>query len=78
MPASAVRQESGGPYVLALEEQNTLLGLQNVLVSLPVTVLESGDNHRCGDRPAGPHDAGRVGSNKAVAAGDRVRVNDAV
>ncbi len=78
VPASAVRQESGGPYVLALEEQNTLLGLQNVLVSLPVTVLESGDTTAAVTGPLDHTTQVVVGSNKAVAAGDRVRVNDAV
>ena len=77
VPASAVRQESGGPYVLALEEQNTLLGLQNVLVSLPVTVLESGDTTAAVTGPLDHTTQVVVGSNKAVAAGDRVRVNDA-
>lgn len=77
VPASAVRQDNSRIYVLALEEQNTLLGLQNVVVALPVTVLESGDTTAA---VAGALDHTTqvvVGSNKAVAAGDRVRVNDA-
>ena len=77
VPASAVRQESGGAYVLALEEQNTLLGLQNVLVSLPVTVQESGDATAAVTGPLDHTTQIVVGSNKAVSAGDRVRVNDA-
>ena len=77
VPASAVRQESGGAYVLALEEQNTLLGLQNVLVSLPVTVQESGDTTAAVTGPLDHTTQIVVGSNKAVSAGDRVRVNDA-
>ena len=77
VPTPAVRQDNSHIYVLALEEQNTLLGLQNVLVSLPVTVLESGYTTAA---VAGALDHTTqvvVGSNKAVAAGDRVRVNDA-
>lgn len=77
VPASAVRQDNSRIYVLALEEQNTLLGLQNVVVALPVTVLESGDTTAA---VAGALDHTTqvvVGSNKAVSAGDRVRVNDA-
>lgn len=77
VPASAVRQDNSRIYVLALEEQNTLLGLQNVLVSLPVTVLESGDTTAAVTGALDHTTQIVVGSNKAVAAGDRVRVNDA-
>ena len=74
LPATAVRQDNGGNYVLAVEEQNTLLGLQNVLVSLPVTVEETGDTMVAVSGALDYQTQVVVTSNKAVQAGDTVRI----
>lgn len=74
LPVTAVRQDNGGTYVLAVEEQNTLLGLQNVLISLPVTVQETGDTMVAVSGPLDYQTQVVVTSNKAVQAGDTVRI----
>lgn len=74
LPATAVRQDNGGSYVLAVEEQNTLLGLQNVLVSLPVTVEETGDTMVAVSGALDYRTQVVVTSNKAIQAGDTVRI----
>ncbi len=43
LPASAVHKDNTGCYVLAIEQKATILGQQNIVVSLPVTVVETGD-----------------------------------
>ena len=77
VPAAAVHQDNSGYYLLTIEQQNTILGLQNVVVSLPVTVVETGDTTAA---VSGPVDATAqviVSSTKAVQAGDRVKLHDA-
>ena len=74
LPATAVRQDNGGSYVLAVEEQNTLLGLQNVLVSLTVTVEETGDTMVAVSGALDYQTQVVVTSNKAIQAGDTVRI----
>lgn len=77
LPAAAIHRDNSGCYVLAVEQQNTILGLQNVVVSLPVTVLEEGDTTAA---VSGALDAAAqviVSSTKAVQAGDRVKLHDA-
>lgn len=74
LPATAVRQDSGSVYVLAIEEQNTLLGLQNVLISLPVTVEETGDTMVSVSGALDYETQVAVSSNKAIQAGDTVRI----
>ena len=43
LPATAIQKDSTGTFVYLVEEQSTLLGEQNVLVRLPVTVEAQGD-----------------------------------
>lgn len=43
VPANAVHQSSSGYFVLEVEQKSTILGTQNVVVSLTVTVLDTGD-----------------------------------
>ena len=62
--------------MLAAEAQNTVLGLQNVLVRLPVTVLEEGDTTVSVSGPLDTTTQVVVTSDKSVQAGDRVRIRD--
>lgn len=76
VPVQAVRQDQEGNFVLAVESQDTILGLQNVLVRLPATVEQKGDT---AVSVSGPFDASTqivVTSNKSVQPGDRVRIHD--
>ena len=43
LPATAIQTDSSGMFVYLVEEQSTLLGIQNVLIRLPVTVEAQGD-----------------------------------
>lgn len=43
LPATAIQTDSSGMFVYLVEEQSTLLGTQNVLIRLPVTVEAQGD-----------------------------------
>lgn len=69
--------DNTGRYVLAIEQKATILGQQNIVVSLPVTVVETGDTTAA---VSGALDADTqviVSSTRAVQAGDRVKIHDA-
>lgn len=76
LPSTAIRQDGDGFFVLAAEEQNTILGLQNVLVRLPVTVLEEGDTTTAVSGALDYDTQVVVSSDKFVQAGDKVRIRD--
>lgn len=76
LPSTAIRQDGDGFLVLAAEEQNTILGLQNVLVRLPVTVLEEGDTTTAVSGALDYDTQVVVSSDKSVQAGDKVRISD--
>lgn len=76
LPNTAVRQDNQGQYVLAVEEKNTILGLQNVLVRLSVTVLETGDSTVAVSGALDSQTRIVVSSSKSVQAGDTVRLQD--
>lgn len=76
LPSTAIRQDGDGFFVLVAEEQNTILGLQNVLVRLPVTVLEEGDTTTAVSGALDYDTQVVVSSDKSVQAGDKVRIRD--
>lgn len=76
LPSTAIRQDGDGFFVLAAEEQNTILGLQNVLVRLPVTVLEEGDTTTAVSGALDYDTQVVISSDKSVQAGDKVRIRD--
>lgn len=76
LPSTAIRQDGDGFFVLAAEEQNTILGLQNVLVRLSVTVLEEGDTTTAVSGGLDYDTQVVVSSDKSVQAGDKVRIRD--
>lgn len=76
LPSTAIRQDGDGFFVLAAEEQNTILGLQNVLVRLPMTVLEEGDTTTAVSGALDYDTQVVVSSDKSVQAGDKVRIRD--
>ena len=76
LPATAVRHDSAGDYVLAVEEKSTILGLQNQLVRLPVTVVDQGDSMAAVSGPLDYQTQVVTGSDKPVQAGDKVRLSD--
>lgn len=72
LPATAIQQDSSGTFVYLVEPRSTLLGQQNVLVRLAVTVQAQGD----GQAAVAETLTGQVvtGADKPLAAGDWVRV----
>lgn len=78
VPASALHQDNNGTYVLIVEEKNTVLGLQNVLQRISVTVLESGDSDVAISAALDHETQIVVGSSKTVRAGDKVRIAENV
>ena len=76
LPAAALHQDSSGYYLLAVEEQSTILGVQNVVVALPVTLVESGDTTVAVSGTADASTRVIVSSTRAVQAGDKVKIND--
>lgn len=72
LPATAIQTDSSGTFVYLMEEQSTLLGRQNVLVRLPVTVEAQGD----GMAAVSGSISGQVvtGADKPLSAGAWVRV----
>ncbi|MEG2434923.1 MAG: biotin/lipoyl-binding protein [Ruthenibacterium sp.] len=73
LPASAVHQDNAGAFVYTLEAQNTVLGEQQILVRMPVTVLENGKTLTAVSGALGGA-AVVSGADKPLANGARVKV----
>lgn len=76
LPAVAVHQDNSGTYVLAVEQRSTILGQQYVVISLPVTIVESGDTTMAVSGALDGTTQVITASTKAVQAGDRVKTNE--
>lgn len=72
LPATAIQTDSSGMFVYLVEERTTLLGIQNVLIRLPVTVEAQGD----GMAAVSGSISGQVvtGADKPLSEGSWVRV----
>lgn len=72
LPATAIQTDSSGMFVYLVEERATLLGIQNVLIRLPVTVEAQGD----GTAAVSGSISGQVvtGADKPLSEGSWVRV----
>ena len=68
--------EDQGDFVFAVEEKNTVLGTQNVLVRIPVTVLEVGQSQTSIEGAISPEDSIVVQSTRSLEAGSKVRVKN--
>jgi len=74
LPISAIRSDNSGYFLYVVETRSTVLGLQNVVVRVNVTIVAA-DNDMVAVRGPVSRDSQVItGSNKAVSAGDRVRV----
>ena len=69
-------QDNQGDFVFAVEEKNTVLGTQNVLVRIPVTVLEVGQSQTSIEGAISPEDSIVVQSTRSPEAGSKVRVKN--
>lgn len=76
LPNTAIHQDNQGDFVFAVEEKNTVLGTQNVLVRIPVTVLEVGQSQTSIEGAISPEDSIVVQSTRSLEAGSKVRVKN--
>lgn len=76
LPAGAVQSSSSGDCVYTVERRTTLLGVQNLLVRVPVTVLAAADGRVAVDAALAPDAEVVFASTEALAAGGRVRVGE--
>ncbi|WP_099204343.1 HlyD family efflux transporter periplasmic adaptor subunit [Scatolibacter rhodanostii] len=74
LPLAAVRSDSDGFFILAMEERTTILGVENVLVKYPVTVPAKTAEKAAVEGNIPWEASIVVTSTKPIAAGDRVRV----
>ena len=75
VPLSAVHSDNTGYYLLTIEQQSTVLGIENTVIRLPVTITDIDDDNAAVQGPIGRNSKIVTGSNKAVDVGDRVRVS---
>ena len=75
LPISAVHSGSDGDYVLVIDEQNTILGLQNVLRKMPVTVEETDDSSIAVTGALFTENDVVITGSRPVESGDRVRID---
>lgn len=76
LPLGALRND-GENYVLVLKEKQTVMGTEQTVEKVPVTVNEKDSESMAVTAPALAYDAQViVGANKPLAEGDRVRVNE--
>ena len=76
IPVSALRSDNFGSFVYVVNQRNTVLGLQNVVERVNVSVLAS-DNETVSVTGSLSRTCQVISaSNRAVNTGDRVRVNE--
>lgn len=71
-----MRTGSAGEYVLVMEQRVTVLGIQNVLVEVPVSVERVSKGTTAVSGALGPDSQVVVSSSRPVSDGDRVRVKE--
>lgn len=76
LPISTVHHDSTGDYILYVNAKNTVLGVQNVLVRVPITILDKNQNSVAVEAPLSPDQLIVLTSTKPVSENDRVRLVD--
>lgn len=76
VPLTALHSDNSGYYLLTVEQKVTVLGVENVVVKTAVTISASDDNSAAVRGAFDRNSKVITGSDKAVEAGDRVRVNE--
>lgn len=74
LPIAAIRADAGGSFVYKVEEQDTVLGRQSVLVRIPVSTGQSGDTLTAVSGAVSPQDVIVVGADRPLSTGARVRL----
>lgn len=76
VPLTALHSDNSGYYLLTVEQKVTVLGIENVVVKTAVTISASDDDSAAVRGAFDRNSMVITGSDKAVEAGDRVRVNE--
>lgn len=76
VPIGAVRPESGGYYVLVLQDRNTILGTQTVARKQTVTIMDKDKNYAAIEGIYEQNARIVVSAGKPVNDGDMVRIDD--
>ncbi len=74
LPVSALHSNNSGYFIFTVEQQSTVLGVENTVVQVPVDLIASDNNLAAVEGPVGRESCVISGSNKSVVAGDHVRV----
>lgn len=74
VPATAVHSDNSGYFVYVMSHRSTVLGLQNVVERVNVTIIASDSDMVALRGPITRDSQVIVGSNKSISEGDRVRV----
>ncbi len=76
LPLAAVRSDTAGHFVLVVDSKQTVLGSEEVLRKIPITVLSTGDTSVSVEGALSPNDDVVLSSRKPVGDGDRVRIEE--
>jgi len=76
VPITALHSDNTGYFLLTVRRQSTVLGIQNVVTRVDVSVTASDSDMASVRGPVARDSQVITGSNKTVTAGDRVRVNE--
>ena len=76
VPISALRSDNTGYYLFVTEPRNTVLGMQNTVVRVNVSIIASDDEMASVTGALGRDSSVIVSSNKTITHGDRVRVEN--
>ena len=75
VPLSALQSDNTGYYLLVVEEKSSVLGIENAALKVYVNIVVSDDDMVAIQGPIDRNSQVITGSNKALVAGDRVRMN---
>ena len=74
VPISAVHSDNAGYFLHIMEQRNTVMGLQNVVVRVNVTIFASDNQMVSVMGPVSRSCQVIISSNRAISVGDRIRV----
>jgi len=74
VPLSALHSDSNGYFIYTVAEKSTVLGIENVVLRIPVNLVSMDDTNAAIEGPLGSGDYVITGSNKNITEGSRVRI----
>ena len=75
VPLSALHSDSSGYFVYTVSEKSTVLGIENVVLRIPVNLVARDDDNAAVEGPLGRDDDVVTGSSKNISEGSRVRIS---